>query len=185
MIWFLFLLAPGASGRAKSRRHTRRHHALNAISTTSFPRTQEFPIFNPAYFPYLQASQMLESQSGRQQSQMLQRSQRRGRGRSQKRSAKRSQTKENKRVYAPAAVPVVAIPAEELRIDGLPAGMDHVVIHRPEVPAILTPTPSPTPTPLPSGAPRWLYRRRERTPTPTPYPVGIALGMIPVPRGDE
>ena len=176
MLWVLFLLVPGAFSRVKSKRASRRRREiLNEMSSASFPRTQEFPIFNPAFLPYLQASEFLDSAY----------EDRSRRARRRQRSSKRARAKETKRVYAPAAIPAVAIPAEELRIDGLPAGMDHVVIDRPEVPQIPTPTPMPTRTPLPSGAPPWLYREvRVPSPTPTPYPVGIALGMIPVPNDE-
>ena len=147
----------------------------NAISVTDFPRTARFPILDPRFYPFGQTMPSFptfqQQHGGRSTGQQK---------RKQKKEQKKKQTKENKRVYAPAAMPVIAVPAEELRIDGLPPGMDHVVIDRPEVPEI--PTPTPTATINPSSWYRY-WRSKSPMPTPTAYPVGIALGMFPVPKG--
>lgn len=165
MLPFLLVLAPLVSARSRARR--RRQNIFNEISATSFPRTQQFPLFNPAFYAYVQSTEVLGSSTPHHAA-------------SRRRNTRRRQTK-RKSVRAPAVIPAVAIPAEELHIDGLPPGMDHVVIDRPEVKFDQTITPIPPPSePIATDSPT-----PTPTPTPTPYPVGVALGMAPVPGESE
>ena len=155
-ILFLLFSLSFSKKRSRSKRRNARNDWLNAaFSVTDFPRTKQFPILNPLFYPFGQTSPSFGMSSG-------------------ERRKTTSRRKGKKRVYAPAAIPAVAVPAEELVIDGLPPGLDHVVINRPEVPQI--PSATPQPTLNPSESRRW----PTEPPTPSPYPVGVALGLAPV-----
>ncbi|OHT08827.1 hypothetical protein TRFO_22589 [Tritrichomonas foetus] len=109
--------------------------------------------------------------------------------------AKKIQEKKSrpkKKKYAPAMIPAVAIPADQLIIDGLPENMNHVVIENRGYP---TRSPSPSPVPSRSIPPNYVELYGDDayvynpyyvyTPTPTPFPVAMVMGMAPLPEKEN